>query len=926
MPQRTGKAKIIHKIPSVTTMTEVNLSDLNIVAIAPKAKAKPIKKKKNNKYERRRQKAQRARNAEMSTTKSSSLSNSNDDIDFVESAPKKKEQTHKTKPVAGNNDKTKTDASQSPEVKDIKNDDDEKEQPSTVVSKEQISSKEQKKTNAKTGTADSGSKPKQPTSDLKNRGQSARTDASMDNAASSRETGDDTQPQSSSHRFVSTNNNDNKDDYDEEKEREHAQYMANFHARPMELDRRSGARVKSSSKKSKQSFHLFDDGDATTSNGWESLNLHARLLQTVTGQLKLSKPTTIQTRAIQTFFKQMKDNVLIQSETGSGKTLAYLLPILQLLGFDSSGNSNKQPRKKYGTRCIILCPTRELASQTLQVLERLCQLNFAGWLVPAGLLGGDSRNSEKSRLRKGVGIVVATPGRLLDHLNKTESLLLSLKGKVQWLVLDEADRLLDMGLGSQVKQIVQIIRANEASKSQSWWRSVLVSATVTPSVEALAKERMLCGDQKWIWVKGGGGAAEVTKNLGDGNSNETQNNAERSYAESTPRQLAQFHLTMTAKLRLSTLVAFLAQRVNSKQRTVVFFATCASVDYHYELLSAMTSIWANDGDDKDDDDKGIFGDKARIFKLHGSVAHDKRNLTLKRFDAAKKQSAILLTTDVAARGLNLPGVDWTVQYDPPCEISDYVHRVGRVARAGKAGHSVLFLLPSEKAYLDVLETKGVSNITAMSLAQVLNKAADLCPEWTSAGLKYGGTKEQTGRRNSRAGEYFSAELQRRLEDCVVQDDQEAKRLFKESKKRKRGESKFKEGKLMEMARAAFMSSLRAYPTKKEAAVRSIFSARALHLGHVARSFALKEPPKALVSKQKHTNAKNASLHEVEKPRSMDFSKLDANLVTHSFSDDEDDDATAVKRFPVKKGGKNKTSRALLLESAMKMQNNLMDAM
>ena len=912
---------------------ELNLSDLNIVAIAPKAKAKPIKKKKNNKYERRRQKAQRARNGEMLSTKPSSALNSNNDLDVVKTAPKRKEQSPQKKSFAD-----KADESKFSKVKVIKNDDNDKiskeeaVETSTSGDESPLSSpcKKQKKTNKETETTtDSNSNPIEPTSDSKSR-ELPSTGSSIENSDSSRRTQDDAQQPCSTQRAGSAKYNDNNEDYDEEKEREHAQYMANFHARPMELDRRSGARSKSSSKKSKQSSHLFEHGDTTTSNSWESLNLHSRLLQTVTGQLNLSKPTTIQARAIQSFFKQTKDNVLIQSETGSGKTLAYILPILQLLGFDSDGNSNKQPRKKYGTRCIILCPTRELASQTLQVLERLCQLNFAGWLVPAGLLGGDSRNSEKSRLRKGVGIVVATPGRLLDHLNKTESLLLSLKGKVQWLVLDEADRLLDMGLGSQVKQIVQIIRANEASKSQSWWRSVLVSATVTPSVEALAKERMLCGDQKWIWIKGGGGAAEVTKNLEEENSgnNETDNNnAERSYSESTPRQLAQFHLTMTAKLRLSTLVAFLAQRVNSKQRTVVFFATCASVDYHYELLSSMSSMWANDGDDnKDDGDKGVFGAKARIFKLHGSVAHDKRNLTLKLFDAAKKQSAILLTTDVAARGLNLPGVDWTVQYDPPCEISDYVHRVGRVARAGKAGHSVLFLLPSERAYLDVLETKGVSNITAMSLAQVLNKAADLCPEWTSAGLKYGGTKEQTGRKHSRAGEHFSAELQRRLEDCVVQDDQEAKRIFKESKKRKRGESKFKEGKLMEMARAAFMSSLRAYPTKKEAAVRSIFSARALHLGHVARSFALKEPPKALVSKQKHTNAKNASLNEVEKPRSMDFSKLDANLVAHSFSDDEDDEETAVKRFSAKKGSKNRTSRALLLENAMKMQNNLMDAM
>jgi ATP-dependent RNA helicase DDX31/DBP7 len=889
---------------------EMDLSDLNIVAIAPTSKPRSLKKKKNNKYERRRQSAQKARNGPSADAspdvKPQQGINATKDESTRKSPPRSLDNGEKTAVVKD----AVADVSQktvgTPNDKTL-----------PTISKE-VSEKKESAENPKTETV---TKPTtqstKPQNDIKSNSKTDETDSTNQEVV-------EVETKSPSGRRKTTTSNDTGLD-----DEAHAKYMANFHARPKELDRRSGAK-KSSDVISKYSSHLF------VAKNWESLNVHSRLLQTLTTHFKLSKPTTIQSRAIQSFQQKENSNILIQSETGSGKTLAYLLPILQILGFDKDGNSKKQPRKEFGTRCIILCPTRELASQTLEVLERLCQLNFAGWLVPGALLGGDSRNSEKSRLRKGVGIVVATPGRLLDHLNKTESLLMSMKGKVQWLVLDEADRLLDMGLGAQVKQIVQIVRANEASKSQPWWRSVLVSATVTPSVEALAKERMLCGTQKWIWVKGG--TKEETDALKKETADEdTEAGEEEGFSESTPRQLAQFHLTMTAKLRLCTLVSFLAQRVKKQERTVVFFATCASVDYHYELFSAMASMFGGHDNDDDNDDgrnMGLFGDNAGLFKLHGSVAHNKRIHTLKRFDASTK-SAILLTTDVAARGLNLPGVDWAVQYDPPCEISDYVHRVGRVARAGKAGHSVLFLLPSERAYLDVLETKGVSNITPMPLAEVLNRSAELCPEWTNAGLKYGGAKEQKELRGSRLGEYFTSELQRQLEDCVVQDDQEARRLHKEKEKEQKKEGKkrkrsdrFKEGKLMEMARAAFMSSLRAYSTKKEAAVRSIFSTRALHLGHVARSFALKEPPKALVSKQKHTVAKNAVVDDIEKPRSMEFSKLDENLVRHSFSDNEDNDgaAPAAKRFKSKKGGKQKNSRAQLLDNAMKMQNNLMGAM
>ena len=461
--------------------------------------------------------------------------------------------------------------------------------------------------------------------------------------------------------------------------------------------------------------------------------------------------------------------------------------------------------------CLILCPTRELATQTLVFVETLTR---GTWLVGGCLVGGENRKSEKARLRKGISILVATPGRLLDHLSKTESLLLSLKGKLQYLVLDESDRLLDMGLGGQIEQIVQRIRANQPGSGRNGitWRSLLVSATVSHKEEALAKTLM--GGEKWIWARGGGSGEQQDL-----------------LVESTPRQLSQLHMTVSAKLRLGSLVAFLVQRVKKGERTVVFMSTCDGVDYHEALFKAMDNIMPSKNE-SEDNQSGLFGSKCPIYKLHGSVLHADRQSILKKFNGGK--TALLIATDVAARGLNLARVDWIVQYDPPCEVADYAHRAGRAARAGRAGHALLFLLPSERQFLDVLELKGVKGMEALSLGHTLNRAADICADVTA--------ECKAGFKNK--GEAFTAEIHRRFEDTVMTEDAQVKADYKPPA-RKKGQPRPPEpcGRLLELARQAFFSYVRAYPTK-EKAVRHIFSSRALHVGHIARSFALKEPPKS----------------------------------------------------------------------------------
>lgn len=694
-----------------------------------------------------------------------------------------------------------------------------------------------------------------------------------------------------------------------EDDEERAKYMAEFHARPLEMDRRSGASSRIAP--SKASTHLFQD----SGGGCDTLGLHPRLTTCLTSRFLLERPTIIQQKALLALENKGDANLFVQSETGSGKTLAFLLPIIQNLAVDHNGEIKQVDRQKGGTRCIILCPTRELASQTVEIVEKLCSGSFS-WLVAGCLSGGEKRKSEKARLRKGISILVATPGRLLDHLGKTESILMALKGKLEWLVLDEADRLLDMGLGGQVEQIVQHVRANQPGSGRDGvtWRSVLVSATVSPKVEELAKK--LLGGSEWVWARGS--KDKEAQDLG--------------LSESTPRQLSQSHLTVTAKLRLVTLIAFLVERIKKNERTVVFMSTCDGVDFHHKLFEAMDCILPMDKD-TDSIQCGIFGSACDAFKLHGSVPHAERQLILKKFNggcdgSGKKRAALLLATDVAARGLNLSGVDWTVQYDPPCEVADYAHRVGRAARAGKAGHSLLFLLPSEKQFLDVLQLKGVNHVSALSLASTLNHAGDFCTDLTASGKKYAG-----GGLSSKTGEAFSAELQRRLEEKIVVDDVATKTAHKNKDiKRKKGQPKeYVVGPLMDAARKAYMSYLRSYPTK-EKAVRHIFSTRALHLGHLARSFALKDPPTQVVHKsRKSTTA-------VEDDIEANNKKRNSNLVFDDRLLADVEDAVAKKRqrretlSKVEGGSTNHQgtidtgkARQMLMARAAKLQDGGMDA-
>jgi ATP-dependent RNA helicase DDX18/HAS1 len=328
------------------------------------------------------------------------------------------------------------------------------------------------------------------------------------------------------------------------------------------------------------------------------------------------------------------------AKTGSGKTLAFLVPIVELL-------TKVAFTRKQGTGAIVISPTRELSLQIYGVLREL--MDAAGYTQTHGLImGGANRKAESEKLAKGVNILVATPGRLHDHLANTKGFNFQ---RLLVLVIDEADRILEQGFEEDMKQIVKHLPKER--------QTILFSATQTRKVEDLARLAM--------------------------RSNPVYAGVHDADATATTEGLQQGYILCPADKRFLLLYTFLKK--NSSKKVMVFFSSCNSVKYHSELLNYIDlSVW----------------------DIHGKQKQAKRTATF--FTFCQATSGILLCTDVAARGLDIPAVDWIVQYDPPDDPKEYIHRVGRTGRglAAKRGRALLFLLPEEFTFLHYLKQSKVT--------------------------------------------------------------------------------------------------------------------------------------------------------------------------------------------------------------------------
>ena len=370
-----------------------------------------------------------------------------------------------------------------------------------------------------------------------------------------------------------------------------------------------------------------------TNRKFEELDLSDRTINAL-NDMKFSRMTEVQARCIP--HGMAGRDILAAARTGSGKTLAFLIPVIELI-------CRVKWTNRHGTAAVIITPTRELALQIYGVVSDICAYHSQTFGI---CMGGANRKMEAEKLVKGVAILVATPGRLLDHLQNTSGFIFS---NLQMFIIDEADRCLEVGFEEEMHQIIKYLPKKR--------QTMLFSATQTTKVEDLVRVSF---KNKPIYV-------------GVHDKNEV----------STVAGLEQGFLIVSSEKRFLLLYTFL--RKNLKKKIIVFMSSCNAVKFYYELLNHVD---------------------IPVLDLHGRQKQNKRTTTFYKF--CKATTAILICTDVAARGLDIPAVDWIIQFDPPDEPKEYIHRVGRTARGvdGK-GKALLFLLPSELGFLRHLKAAKV---------------------------------------------------------------------------------------------------------------------------------------------------------------------------------------------------------------------------
>ena len=376
--------------------------------------------------------------------------------------------------------------------------------------------------------------------------------------------------------------------------------------------------------------------------------------------LGFKNPTEIQSKTIPIALK--RHDILASAETGSGKTAAYLIPLIHHIS--TLGNISG----------LILTPTRELAQQVTDVSKSL--VGYKSKIETALIVGGASMNNQLRQLKKRPKIIVGTPGRINDHLEKRT---LNLK-YFNFFVLDEADRMLDMGFEDQVEKIIRFL----PSKRQT----LLFSATLPKEIIKLSSKYL--NNPKRADVK--------------------ENNVIKT-------QIKQKILNTKTELKYNQLVDEIALRKGS---ILIFVRT----KYSTEKLK-----------------KRLMKDTVKSSALHGDLRQNKRSRILKDFRDDKFR--ILIATDIASRGLDVPHIEHVINYDLPQVPEDFIHRIGRTARAGSVGEAVSFITPNDKRMWKSIE----------NLMEEL-KNPEQVPDNKKVGQKEYKKRNRNRKRNSKSRKYY----------------------------------------------------------------------------------------------------------------------------------------------------------------------------
>ncbi|KAL0308394.1 UNVERIFIED_CONTAM: DEAD-box ATP-dependent RNA helicase 17 [Sesamum radiatum] len=518
----------------------------------------------------------------------------------------------------------------------------------------------------------------------------------------------------------------------------------------------SGGKLKEESKNSSEVF---------ASCSFSSLGLHSTLCDQLKERLGFEVPTQVQAQAIPVVLSGR--HVLVNAATGTGKTVAYLAPIIHLLQ-----NYDKRIQRSDGTF------------------------------------------GRRRKLAKGVSILVATPGRLLDHLKNTSSFVHT---NLRWIVFDEADRILELGYGKDIEEILNclgtsedksVTKGNSAATPEVQKQNLLLSATLNEKVNHLAKISlenpvMIGLDDKKILQNVNRNRISLEPDMADRVEESRKMLSSSAEEYKLPAQLVQRYIKVPCGSRLVVLLSILKHLFEREASQKWPAMSQSETELRQIFLGCKT------------------------LRLHGNMNHEDRKTTFQTFKTEK--SALLLSTDVSARGLDFPKVRCIIQYDSPGEATEYVHRVGRTARLGEKGDSILFLQPIEVDYMMDLEKHGVT-LAEYPLLKLLNS------------FPLYGPKHQVKKFVSIEMHPWLLTLQRALESFISA-----------------------ELKLKKLAKDAFCSWVRAY-TAHRGELKQIFMVKKLHLGHVAKSFALKEQP-SLVNKSIQKQIKKRKRDDRQKVKS-----------------------------------------------------------
>jgi len=370
---------------------------------------------------------------------------------------------------------------------------------------------------------------------------------------------------------------------------------------------------------------------------FSTLGLDSTLLDNLS-RLGYTEPTPVQREAIPAVLAG--GDLLVSSQTGSGKTAAFVLPGLQRL---------RTPAKSAGKgpRMLVLTPTRELAMQVQKATHGYCS---GQKLLTACLVGGVPFGKQLPLVRRAVDIVIATPGRLKDHLDRGS---VDLK-RVELLVLDEADRMLDMGFQEEIDSIL--------ARAPQERQTLLFSATLAGVVGRLA--------------------ARVTRN---------PKRIEISRREEPKPDIAQHALLADDDAHKGRMLDALLRETDVEQ-ALVFTAM--------KRTAAELTL-------------SLVGKGFTAGSLHGDMHQGDRTRTLNQLRDGRMR--VLVATDVAARGIDVPGINLVVNYDAPRQASDYVHRIGRTGRAGRAGIAVTFIGHADRSLVRQIERFTGHKVSMMEI-------------------------------------------------------------------------------------------------------------------------------------------------------------------------------------------------------------------